>query len=95
MAVRGCGAPSDRYSVRVEYRRDVARVRAAPYPAGDILAYLAEHGGCAVLSSDSHRADTLGFGFDMAARAAARAGLPLLRHVRDIVWEQGKDDAEA
>ena len=69
--------------------------RAAPYPAGDILAYLAEHGGCAVLSSDSHRADTLGFGFDMAARAAARAGLPLLRHVRDIVWEQGKDDAEA
>lgn len=68
--------------------------RAAPYPAGDILAYLAEHGGCAVLSSDSHRADTLGFGFDMAARAAARAGLPLLRHVCDIVWEQGKDDAE-
>lgn len=61
--------------------------RAAPYPAGDILVYLAEHGGCAVLSSDSHRADTLGFGFGMAADAAARAGLPLLRHVRDIAWE--------
>ena len=48
-----------------------------------------------MLSSDSHRADTLGFGFDTAADAAARAGLPLLRRVRDIAWEEEKDDAEA
>lgn len=61
--------------------------RAAPYPEEDILVYLAGHGGCAVLSSDSHRADTLGFCFDKAAAAAARAGLPMLHRIRDIVWK--------
>lgn len=62
--------------------------RAAPYPAEDILRYLSEHGGCAVLSSDSHRADTLGFCFDKAAAAAARAGLPVVRRVRNITWSE-------
>ena len=61
--------------------------RAAPYPAEDIMQYMAKHGGCAVLSSDSHRADTIGFGFDMAANMARRAGLPLIRQVRNIKWE--------
>lgn len=60
--------------------------RAVPYPAEDIMQYVAKHGGCAVLSSDSHRADTLGFDFDMAANMARRAGLPLIRQVRNINW---------
>ena len=37
--------------------------RTTPYPADDILNYIKEKGGKLILSSDSHRADTLGFKF--------------------------------
>lgn len=37
--------------------------RSQPYPAGDIRAYLKARGGRILLSSDSHRADTLCYGF--------------------------------
>lgn len=60
--------------------------RAAPYPSEEILRYLALHGGYGLLSSDSHRAGTLGFGFDMAAHMAQAAGLPLIRRIRNIEW---------
>ena len=60
--------------------------RAAPYPSEEILRYLALHGGCGLLSSDSHRAQSLGFGFDAAARMAQAAGLPLVLRVRNIEW---------
>ena len=61
--------------------------RATPYPSEEILRYLALHGGYGLLSSDSHRAGTLGFAFDTAARTAQAAGLPLVRRVRNIEWE--------
>ena len=38
--------------------------RTSPYPAAPIRAYIREKGGSFVLSSDSHRPDTLCFGFD-------------------------------
>ncbi len=37
--------------------------RTTPYPASDIVDYIKEKGGKFILSSDSHRADTLGFKF--------------------------------
>ncbi len=39
-------------------------LRTTPYPAPDILSYLKEHGAKLILSSDSHRADTLCYAFD-------------------------------
>lgn len=38
--------------------------RTAPYPAAEIREYLHSRGGRFLLSSDSHRADTLCYGFD-------------------------------
>ena len=38
--------------------------RSQPYPAPGIRRYIAEHGGCFVLSSDAHSAENIGFGFD-------------------------------
>ncbi len=38
--------------------------RTTPYPSEPIREYLAEHGAKFILSSDSHRADTLCFGFE-------------------------------
>ena len=38
--------------------------RTEPYPAKNLIDYIKEKGGIFVLSSDSHRADTLCFGFD-------------------------------
>lgn len=37
--------------------------RTTPYPANDMVDYIKEKGGKLILSSDSHRADTLGFKF--------------------------------
>ena len=39
-------------------------LRTTPYPAPDILSYLKEHGAKLILSSDSHRSDTLCYAFD-------------------------------
>lgn len=58
--------------------------RLTPYPAQDVMRYLASHGGCAVLSSDSHRADTLGNAFAGAAAQAGTAKLPLVRKIGKI-----------
>lgn len=38
--------------------------RTSPYPSSDAMAYIREHGGSFILSSDSHRTDTLMFKFD-------------------------------
>lgn len=38
--------------------------RSSPYPARDIREYIRAHGGRFILSSDSHRTDTLCFAFD-------------------------------
>ena len=38
--------------------------RTTPYPASDILNYIKAKGGKFILSSDSHRADTLAFNFE-------------------------------
>lgn len=38
--------------------------RTSPYPSGEIVAYIREHGGKLVLSSDAHSADAIAYGFD-------------------------------
>ena len=58
--------------------------RLTPYPAQDIMRYLASHGGRAVLSGDSHRADALGCCFSEAAAQAEAAHLPLVRKIGKI-----------
>ncbi len=58
--------------------------RKAPYPALDIMRYLAEHGGKAVITSDSHSTDALGFAYERAYKLAKEAGLPLVNCVGKI-----------
>jgi len=53
--------------------------RSAPYPAPFLLRELARCGGRVILSSDSHRADTLGFGFAEARALAERCGVPVVK----------------
>jgi histidinol-phosphatase (PHP family) len=48
--------------------------RSVPYPAPPILRYLAERGARFLLSSDSHRPDTLLFGFDRWRSVLSRLG---------------------
>lgn len=38
--------------------------RSSPYPSEEMVEYIAARGGRFILSSDSHRTDTLGYGFD-------------------------------
>ena len=53
--------------------------RSVPYPAPEIVRYLAERGARFVLSSDSHRTDTLCFGFAEQTAAAAALGARVVR----------------
>ena len=48
--------------------------RSVPYPAPPILRYLAERGARFLLSSDSHRAETLCYGFDRWRREIQALG---------------------
>ncbi|MBP5153756.1 MAG: histidinol-phosphatase [Lachnospiraceae bacterium] len=50
-------------------------LRTEPYPSLDILRFLQRRGGKVILTSDSHRADTLCGSFDRAARFVRRAGM--------------------
>ncbi|MBQ3490117.1 MAG: histidinol-phosphatase [Clostridia bacterium] len=58
--------------------------RKTPYPAFDIMRYLAEHGGKAVITSDSHSTEGLGGSYALAYGLAKEAGLPLVNRVKDI-----------
>ena len=58
--------------------------RKTPYPAADILCYLAEHGGKAVITSDSHSVEALGTAFDFAYQLAKDSGITLVNRVREI-----------
>ena len=58
--------------------------RKTPYPALDIMKYLAEHGGTAVITSDSHSTEALGTAFTLAYELAKEAGLPLVRKIGNI-----------
>ncbi|MBQ7689419.1 MAG: histidinol-phosphatase [Clostridia bacterium] len=49
--------------------------RSTPYPAPEILSYLASHGGTVVLSGDSHSAKTLRYAFDRCEKLVASTGL--------------------
>ncbi|MCD8129506.1 MAG: histidinol-phosphatase HisJ family protein [Oscillospiraceae bacterium] len=53
--------------------------RSVPYPAPEIQCYLASRGASFVLSSDSHSAETLRYGFAKAEAEAAANGLRLVR----------------
>lgn len=48
--------------------------RRTPYPHRALLTYLHDHGGRVTLSTDSHRADTVDFGLDLAADLARQTG---------------------
>lgn len=48
--------------------------RSQPYPYKEILKYICESGGKVILSSDSHSADTLCFGFNTAENIAKLCG---------------------
>ena len=58
--------------------------RKTPYPALDIMRYLAENGGKAVITSDSHSTDGLGCAYELAYHLAKEAGLPLVNRVGKI-----------
>ncbi|MBR1672494.1 MAG: histidinol-phosphatase [Fretibacterium sp.] len=51
--------------------------RTTPYPSPRLLRRIAERGGQVILSSDSHRADTLGFRFEECRSLAESLGLKL------------------
>lgn len=48
-----------------------------PYPSPDMLRYICSKGGKVILSSDSHSADTLAFGFPEWERIAKELGLKI------------------
>ena len=50
-------------------------LKSAPYPAADILRYLRDGGGRFVFSSDSHKADTVAYGFSDCRALADAMGL--------------------
>ncbi len=60
--------------------------RKTPYPALDIMRYLAAHGGKAVITSDSHSTDALGCAYGLAYSLAREAGLPLTNRVGNITF---------
>ncbi len=53
-------------------------LRTTPYPSADILAYLKKKGGRVLLSSDSHKKETLCFQFDKWEQAAKELGFDLV-----------------
>ena len=55
--------------------------RTEPYPALPILRYLHEHGAQFVLSSDSHRRQTLRYDFERQEQRCVREGIPLLKQL--------------
>ncbi|MBR1497399.1 MAG: histidinol-phosphatase HisJ family protein [Oscillospiraceae bacterium] len=59
--------------------------RTAPYPAEDIMRYLAARGARFVLSSDSHSAETLCYDFEAQTRRAAALGLELTAFERRLL----------
>ena len=57
--------------------------RTKPYPNTEILKYICEAGGRVILSSDSHSADTLCFGFDAAEQVAESCGFKSIeKHIQ-------------
>lgn len=57
--------------------------RTTPYPAPEILTYLAQRGAVFMLSSDSHRADTLCCGFDAQEARLRRLNAPIRTGFRE------------
>lgn len=62
--------------------------RTTPYPAAEILCELAKRGAGIVLSSDSHRADTLGFHFEEAKRLAIACGFSSRFVLSENGWQE-------
>ena len=52
--------------------------RKSPYPSARILEYIASHGGSVILSSDSHRKDTLMYKFSECEELAQNLGLRIV-----------------
>jgi len=59
-----------------------------PYPARFLLEELASIGGKIILSSDSHHADTLDYGFDAAAKLAKECGFKSAMLLTAAGWEE-------
>ena len=58
--------------------------RKTPYPAPEILRYIADHGGRAIINSDSHMTDALGCSYDAAYKLAKEIGIPLVKQIKNI-----------
>lgn len=52
--------------------------RTEPYPSGEMMQYIAERGGSFIMSSDSHAAETLLFGFEKWETYAREHGYRLM-----------------
>ncbi len=48
--------------------------RLTPYPSPEILRFIRAHGGCIIINSDTHSADTIGFGREEAVILAKECG---------------------
>ncbi len=52
--------------------------KSVPYPSRKILQYISQHGGRVILSSDSHRKDTLMYSFRECEELADSLGLEVV-----------------
>lgn len=62
--------------------------RTSPYPSPEILRYIAEKGGSIIITSDSHDASKLCFGFDKAKEIASACGFKS----RIVITEKGMEE---
>ncbi len=64
--------------------------RSVPYPSPEVLKYIKENGGSIIFNSDSHDANNLCYGFDIACDFAKECGF----RSRIIITPNGKKEIE-
>lgn len=57
--------------------------RKSPYPSDDIVNYIADRGGSVILSSDSHSADNLQFGFSQIEQNLRKMNIKVIEHIKN------------
>lgn len=62
--------------------------RRTPYPHEALFRYLHDHGGRITLGADSHQADTVGFGLDLAVRLARETGFSSVSRFDGKIFEE-------
>ena len=59
--------------------------RTSPYPRPDIIKRIADSGKKLVITSDSHRADTVDFAIDDTARELDKEGIPYVSSLEEVL----------